>query len=249
MLRVRVAWMRTLALATALVGLAAPPLAAQEVPYQIRWYQPVIALAGVSVFFLVDDPVRSYMLDNQTQTKDDVADVFRTFGEPEVFVTVPAVMIGTGLLAKKPGLTHAGVRAVSSAVLATGIAAVVKFMLGRERPNAQNSTPLMFEPFEQSADDASMPSGHTSAAFGLMASLAEDVRPTWAKVGLYALATGTAWSRVYDNKHWTSDVVFGALVGVTSAKLVRGEWQAWGIRMPAVFTDGTRVTVSWQGTF
>lgn len=240
---------RLLALTAVLAGALARPLAAQGVPYQIRWYQPVIALAGVSVFFLVDDPVRSYMLDNQTQTKDDVADVFRTIGQPEVFVTVPAVMIGTGLLADKPGLTHAGLRAVSSAVLATGVTSVIKFVLGRERPNAQGSTPFMFEPFEQSADDASMPSGHTSAAFGLMGSLAEDVRPTWAKVGLYALATGTAWSRVYNNKHWTSDVVFGAVVGITSAKIVRGEWKAWGITMPSVFTNGNEVTVSWHGTF
>ena len=67
-----------------------------------------------------------------------------------------------------------------------------------------------------------MPSGHTSSAFGFAASLADDVHPLWAKIGLYTLATGTAWSRVYDNKHWTSDVVFGALVGITSAKLVNG---------------------------
>ena len=61
----------------------------------------MIALAGVSVFFLVDNPVRSYMLDNQTTTKDDAADVFRTVGEPEVWALVPAVMIGTGLVAQE----------------------------------------------------------------------------------------------------------------------------------------------------
>jgi membrane-associated phospholipid phosphatase len=108
------------------------------------------------------------------------------------------------------------------------------------------SEPLDFQPF---SGNQSMPSGHTASAFGFAASLAEDVHPRWAKIGLYTLATGTAWSRVYDNKHWTSDVVFGALVGITSAKIVSGKWLAWGIRMPAVFTDGHQVTVSWRGTF
>jgi membrane-associated phospholipid phosphatase len=167
-------------------------------------------------------------------------------GEPEVWALVPAVMIGAGLALKKPGLTHSGLRAVTSAVLAGGITAVLKEVLGRVRPNVAGSEPLDFQPF---SGNAAMPSGHTSAAFGFAASLADDVHPLWAKIGLYTLATGTAWSRVYNNKHWASDVVLGAIVGITSAKIVRGDWLAWGIRMPAVFTDGHQVTVSWQGTF
>jgi membrane-associated phospholipid phosphatase len=215
-------------------------------PRQIQWFQPVIVAAGVSVFFLVDNPVRSYMLDNQTATKDDVASTFKKVGEPEVWALVPAVMIGTGLALKKPGLTQSGLRAVTSAALAGGITAVFKYTLGRERPSVTGSEPLDFIPF---SGNVSMPSGHTSTAFGFAASLAEDVHPLWAKIGLYTLATGTAWSRVYDNDHWTSDVIAGAIVGITSAKLVSGKWQVWGIRPPAVFTNGHEVTVSWQGTF
>jgi membrane-associated phospholipid phosphatase len=225
-----------------------PALHAQDTtpPHQIQWYEPVIAAAGVSIFFLVDNPVRSYMLDNQTTTKDDVASAFKKVGEPEVWALVPAVMVGTGLALKKPALTRSGLRAVTSAALAGGVTTVLKDILGRVRPNVDGSEPLDFQPF---SGNQSMPSGHTASAFGFAASLAEDVHPLWAKIGLYTLATGTAWSRVYDNKHWTSDVVFGALVGITSAKIVSGKWLAWGIRMPAVFTDGHQVTVSWRGTF
>ena len=226
----------------------ASPLLAQtpEHPYQIQWYQPLVVAAGVSVLFLVDNPVRSYMLDNQTTSKDDVASAFKRLGEPEVWALVPAVMVGTGLALKKPGLTRSGLRAVTSAVLAGGIAAVFKYTLGRERPHVPGSEPLDFIPF---SGNVSMPSGHTSTAFGFAASLAEDVHPLWAKIGLYALATGTAWSRVYNNEHWTSDVVAGAIVGITSAKLVSGKWQVWGFRPPSVLTDGHQVTLTWQGTF
>jgi len=236
----------SLALSAVLLAGVCPPAAAQDVLHQIQWYEPVIAAAGVSIFFLVDNPVRTYMLDNQTQGKDDAADVFRKVGQPEVWALVPAVMVGTGLVFKKPGLTRSGLRAVTSAALAGGVTAVLKEVIGRVRPNVAGSEPLDFKPF---SGNASMPSGHTSAAFGFSASLAEDVHPLWAKIGLYALATGTAWSRVYNNEHWTSDVVAGAIIGITSAKLVSGKWQVWGIRPPAIFTDGREVTVSWQGTF
>lgn len=220
-------------------------------PHSIQWYEPVIAAAGVSVFFLVDNSVRSYMLDHQTSGRDEAASVFKVVGQPEVWALVPGVMIGTGLLWKKPGLTRSGLRAVTSAALAGGITFVLKATLGRERPNEPGSEPLDFEflGFEGATSDASMPSGHASTAFGFAASLADDVHPLWGKIGLYAIATGTAWSRVYNNKHWTSDVVAGALIGITSAKLVSGRWQVWGIRPPAVFTDGHQVTVSWRGTF
>ena len=189
------------------------------------------------------------MLDNQTATKDDAASAFKKIGEPEVWALVPAVMVGTGLALKKPGLARSGLRAVTSAALAGGVTAILKVTFGRERPIEASAEPLDFEPFSLSSDDAAMPSGHTATAFGLMASLAEDVHPLWAKIGLYTLATGTAWSRVYNNQHWTSDVIAGAIVGITSAKLVSGKWQVWGIRPPSIFTDGHQVTVSWQGTF
>ncbi len=241
-----------------LVGLVlsigtAVPASAQEAdpPHQIQWYEPVIVAAGVSVFLLVDNPVRTYMLDNQTTEKDDAASLFKKVGEPEVWALVPAVMVGTGLIVRKPGLTRSGLRAVTSAALAGGITTVLKWVFGRERPNDPGSTVTSFEPFnfEFASSDASFPSGHTSSAFGFAASLADDVHPLWAKIGLYTLATGTAWSRVYNNDHWTSDVIAGAVVGITSAKLVNGTWRVWGIRTPAVFTDGHQVTVSWHGTF
>ena len=83
----------------------APVLRAQDAaePYQVRWYVPVIAAAGVSVFFLVDNPVRTYMLDHQTTGRDNAADIFRAVGQPEVWALVPAVMIGTGLAFHETG--------------------------------------------------------------------------------------------------------------------------------------------------
>ena len=54
-----------------------------------------------------------------------------------------------------------------------------------------------------------MPSGHTTMAFALATALSDDIHRTWASVGLYTMATGVAWSRLNDNRHWLSDVAGG----------------------------------------
>ena len=41
-------------------------------------------------------------------------------------------------------------------------------------------------------------------------------------IGAYALATGVAFLRLYNNRHWLNDVVAGAGIGILSARI--GYW-------------------------
>ncbi|HKW00170.1 MAG TPA: phosphatase PAP2 family protein [Vicinamibacterales bacterium] len=74
----------------------------------------------------------------------------------------------------------------------------IKLATQRTRPNGQSH---------------SFPSGHASTSFATAMVLQEHFG--W-KLGLpaFAAATYTAASRVTDNQHWTSDVVFGAALGM-----------------------------------
>ena len=94
-----------------------------------------------------------------------------------------------------------------------------------------------------------MPSGHATIAFALATSLSDDIHRPWASVGLYGLATGVAWSRINDNRHWLTDVTAGALLGITSAKLVSGRWRIFGLHPPSVLASPGVVSIGWQGTF
>lgn len=47
----------------------------------------------------------------------------------------------------------------------------------------------------------------------------------------------TAWSRINDNRHWLSDVVAGAIIGITSSKLMNGKWRVLGVSGPRVLLD------------
>jgi membrane-associated phospholipid phosphatase len=67
----------------------------------------------------------------------------------------------------------------------------------------------------------SFPSGHTASAFAAAEFLHQeykDVSPWYGYAG-YFVATATGTLRMYNNKHWFSDVVAGAGFGMASTKI------------------------------
>jgi membrane-associated phospholipid phosphatase len=224
------------------------PIQAQipDSAHSIQWWEAGLAVGGVTALILVDESVKTWAQDRRSQGTDDAADVFRHVGQPEVWAAVPAVILGAGLISGNEHTTAVGSRALGSALLAGALELSFKTALGRRRPNEPNVSEWDFIPF---SGNQSMPSGHTTMAFAFAASLADDLDPIWAKAGLYTLAAGTGWSRINDNKHWFTDTVGGAIVGITSAKLVSGRWQVFGIRTPGIFVSDRGTTMSWQTTF
>ncbi len=67
----------------------------------------------------------------------------------------------------------------------------------------------------------SFPSGHTATAFMGAEFLYQEYKhkSVWYGVSGYALATTTAFFRMYNNRHWFSDVVTGAGIGILSTKI------------------------------
>ena len=72
----------------------------------------------------------------------------------------------------------------------------------------------------------SFPSGHTATAFMTATMLTKEYGhlSPWVGVGAYSLATATGLMRVANNKHWISDVMVGAGIGILSTEL--GYWLA-----------------------
>lgn len=97
------------------------------------------------------------------------------------------------------------------------ISTSLKIVLGRDRPSA-GTGPYMYRPF-RSFDD-SLPSGHTTVAFAWAAviagSYAEQSRGF--SYFAYAAAAATGIARVYFNRHWPSDVLLGAVIGIAAGQ-------------------------------
>ncbi len=103
-------------------------------------------------------------------------------------------------------------RLLASDIFAAGIMATavnsMKYTIKRERPDGSKNN--------------SFPSGHTATAFMAATIMHREyglTRNPLYSIGGYTVATATAFSRQLNNRHWLSDVLAGAGIGVLSAEL------------------------------
>jgi hypothetical protein len=70
-------------------------------------------------------------------------------------------------------------------------------------------------------ENTSFPSGHTSSIFSIATLLAWEYKgkPAVAAIS-YSIAGLVALSRIYDNKHWFTDVIAGAVLGFACGKFI-----------------------------
>lgn len=66
----------------------------------------------------------------------------------------------------------------------------------------------------------SFPSGHTATAFAGAEFLWQEYKDVniWYGISGYAVAAGTGFFRIYNGRHWLSDVAMGAGIGILSTK-------------------------------
>lgn len=72
-----------------------------------------------------------------------------------------------------------------------------------------------------SSSNNSFPSGHTATAFAGAEFLWHEYRDVsiWYGISYYIVATGTGMFRIYNARHWLSDVAMGAGIGMLSTKM------------------------------
>lgn len=216
--------------------LSAVPLASQS--QQPRWWEAAIVVWTIGAATLADRGLNGWIQSHRSQSGDDVARVFKYGGEPVVTFGIPGSMLAAGVVGGSPALRRRGGRVLLSVVTAGLTTAAIKRVTGRLRP-AESTDPFLFKPF--SSHDA-FPSGHATMAFALATSLSEEIHNRWASAALYTFATGTAWSRMNDERHWFSDVLAGAAVGFTAAKIVERH-------PPRFLADPHGVRLEWRLTF
>lgn len=176
----------------------------------------IAAIAGIS--FAGDQRLRNRLHDPHDRMGRTLSDLGNGFGDGAiVYPSLFAISMG-GRILKQPGMQRLGSRALESTLLAGGAALALKSIIGRQRPDGSGSNAYVFKPFR--TQDISLPSGHTAVAFALATSLARETKDKWTDVAFFAAASLTAYARMHDDKHWASDVVLGAGIGILSARFV-----------------------------
>ncbi len=153
---------------------------------------------------------RSFVLERQTYVMDvSMKNISRLGGK---YILIPAVFFIPDNELRRDSLKAM----FFTSLITTGL----KCVIGRTRPDQYDQGYNLFAPFTDF--NSSMPSGHTTTAFALMTVMANRY-PDY-KIHAYSLATLVAISRIYNDRHWLTDVIAGALIGHYGARFTLSSW-------------------------
>ena len=161
-----------------------------------------MAIKGDKAMFRVNDKQGKKNTQLLTDFKTGIDDYSQYFG--------PAMTVGLKLAGVEGRsdwprlLASAGMSYVIMAALVNGIKYTAKEM----RPDGSSAN--------------SWPSGHTATSFVGATLLHKEyglTRSPWYSVAGYGVATATGVMRVLNNRHWVSDVMSGAGIGILSGEL------------------------------
>lgn len=211
-----------------------PPAPAHE---EAVWIGMGAAVAGS---FLLDTSLRT----DGNGSLSPLSEMLNPLGRPQLSVPALGAVYLAGRLAERPALSSAAVD-IGAGLLAAGVAnGAVKFLVGRQRPSDEGDGDAdEFRPFNLADGWQSFPSGHTTVVFSLAAAISEEAHEPWVTVLTYGTASAVGWSRVYDDRHWSSDVVGGALIGA----IIGGETVRWLHRRRAAGEVGPTLAVTPAG--
>ena len=122
-----------------------------------------------------------------------------------------------------PKVSHVGMDLIQSLLVSEALVNTLKYATHRERPDG--------------SDNRSFPSGHAADTFAFATALERHLGWKGA-VPAYIFSSYVAISRLPDNKHWLSDVVFGASVGIISGRTVTRHGRDFPVRVVAVRGGG-----------
>lgn len=207
--------LRRVALLLALAAAPPRPAAAQDVWPSRRETAAGAALIGGAL--LLDRTVASGIPEGGGERWKGLAEAANYGGRPQWSAALLGATWGVARVAGSRPLADAAVH-VGAGLAAGGVAnGLLKFGTGRTRPS-RTDDPFRFHALSGQNGRQSFPSGHAVVAFSLASAVSEEARRPWVTATAYTAAAVVGWSRVYDDKHWTSDVVAGALVGAAAGR-------------------------------
>jgi membrane-associated phospholipid phosphatase len=140
---------------------------------------------------------------------------------------------GIGRLSGQTRVAEVGSHLLRAQLVAQGVTHAIKYSVRRMRPDGSTRN--------------SFPSGHTSVSFASATVLHREFG--W-KVGVpaYAVASYIGLSRIEQERHYLSDIVFGAALGIVAGRAVTiGRGDARFHLTPVATRGGGGVSFAWAG--
>jgi hypothetical protein len=167
----------------------------------------IVAAAGGAIAAAVhpaDETLNAHLRSHYTAVNRAYAPA-KYFGDTPEQVGLSLGTYAFGRLFDKPKVSHLGMDLLRAQILTESMVEPLKFATRRERPDHSNAQ--------------SFPSGHAAITFAGATVIERHLG--WKKSAIaYLIATYVATSRLHDNRHFASDVVFGAAVGTIAGRTV-----------------------------
>jgi hypothetical protein len=126
-------------------------------------------------------------------------------GELPTLLGTAATIYSIGRIKNQPKVSHMGSDLIQSLLIAEGLTQALKYTVRRERPDQSGRN--------------SFPSGHAADTFAFATALERHLGWRGAVPG-YIFSSYVASSRLHENVHFLSDVVFGSAVGIIAGRTV-----------------------------
>jgi membrane-associated phospholipid phosphatase len=194
------------------------------------------------------------------------ATTIRAIGEPGSIVLAGATYL-YGRSEDSPASAELGLRTIESIGAAGVTSYIIKGFVGRARPfvtSDTNSHDFKAGRGFHEDDYTSFPSGHVTVAFAAATTASEEISYLWPHAShlwtpaLYTVASLVGVARVYENKHWASDVIAGAAVGTLVSRIVvryqrahpRNALDRWLLPVGISETNGAhQMSLNWSYQF
>ena len=181
-----------------------------DVKHMPRW-NSVYWLAGGGALALavhpVDKDINAHFVNSTT---DKLWTAGHIIGSTPVILGSAFTAYLVGRTRDMPRLRHLGMDEIEAAILAEAVTEGLKIAVRRDRPVQTDG---------QQSHTYSFPSGHATLTFAAATVLQQHLGYK-AAIPTYAVASYVAMSRLHDNRHYASDVIFGAALGVVIGRSV-----------------------------
>ncbi|MEI8201537.1 MAG: phosphatase PAP2 family protein [Bacteroidota bacterium] len=188
-----------------------------------QWKTAGGVLCAAGLLYTQDKVIKTFFQSNRHTTLDNIANYgLEPFGRGLYSLPLLGVLYLTSEVTSSPKLRQTSLEGVKAFVVSGFTVQLFKNLLHRPRPYQyeEGDVQLFDGPFGDNGYN-SMPSGHSITAFSIAAVFASEYKNTvWVPVVAYSIASGVALSRIYQNKHWASDVLMGSALGWAIGKLI-----------------------------
>ena len=248
-------WLTTILLAlTFSTGVAQAQADTIGSPLPLFTYRDVVLAGSVAVATAIakpfDEQIAARLQDSSTQDSRKIqrlATFVRTVATPGSYY-IGIGMYAAGRLSNNDELADLGLHGTEALIIGEAVGGVFKAVVGRQRPSVlpRNAGSYQLGRGLQSDSFRSFPSGHTTSAFAAAAGVSSETSRFWPGtrwvIGpiLYTGAALTGISRMYNNRHWMSDVLAGAGLGTFAGlKVVRYQHSHPGNRIDRWLLKGS----------